>query len=98
MNATNADPDSTRVYRQWLERHQGTNAISGSPSADKKAAIVEEFRDRATILIATESAAEGVNLQFCSCSSTTISPGIHSVLNSALAAATATAKSTMSWS
>jgi hypothetical protein len=28
--------------------------------------LAEEFRDRATILIATESAAEGVNLQFCS--------------------------------
>ncbi|MDQ2842170.1 MAG: DEAD/DEAH box helicase, partial [Acidobacteriota bacterium] len=66
MNATNADADSSRIYREWLERHKGTNAASGSPSADKKAAIVEEFRDRATILIATESAAEGVNLQFCS--------------------------------
>ena len=31
-----------------------------------KAALVEEFRERATLLIATESAAEGVNLQFCS--------------------------------
>ena len=66
MNGTNVDADSTRVYREWLDRHQGTNATSGSPSADRKAAIVEEFRDRATILIATESAAEGVNLQFCS--------------------------------
>jgi hypothetical protein len=32
----------------------------------KGAALVEEFRDRKTLLIATESAAEGVNLQFCS--------------------------------
>jgi adenine-specific DNA-methyltransferase len=31
-----------------------------------KAALVEEFRDRGTLLLATESAAEGVNLQFCS--------------------------------
>ncbi|MBV9500442.1 MAG: DEAD/DEAH box helicase [Acidobacteriaceae bacterium] len=66
MNAANSDPDSVRIYREWLERHKGTNAVSGSPTADRKAAIVEEFRDRATILIATESAAEGVNLQFCS--------------------------------
>ena len=66
MNANNSDPLSTRVYREWLERHQGTDAVSGSQTADRKAAIVEEFRDRATILIATESAAEGVNLQFCS--------------------------------
>jgi superfamily II DNA or RNA helicase len=66
MNSSNSDPLSTRIYREWLERHRGTDAISGSPTADRKAAIVEEFRDRATILIATESAAEGVNLQFCS--------------------------------
>jgi adenine-specific DNA-methyltransferase len=31
-----------------------------------KAAIVEHFADEATILVATEAAAEGVNLQFCS--------------------------------
>jgi superfamily II DNA or RNA helicase len=66
MNSTNADPLSTRIYQDWLSRNRGTDAVSGSPTADRKAAIVEEFRDRATILIATESAAEGVNLQFCS--------------------------------
>jgi len=66
MNATNTDADSTRFYKEWLERHKGANMTSGSPTADRKAAIVEEFRDRATVLIATESAAEGVNLQFCS--------------------------------
>src|SRR5262249_35371712 len=38
----------------------------GSRSADMKAALVEEFKERATLLIATESAAEGVNLQFAS--------------------------------
>jgi superfamily II DNA/RNA helicase len=31
-----------------------------------KAAIVEAFRDKKSILIATESGAEGINLQFCS--------------------------------
>ena len=31
-----------------------------------KAAVVEEFRDTASILIGTEAAAEGINLQFCS--------------------------------
>jgi SNF2 family DNA or RNA helicase len=31
-----------------------------------KAAIVEAFRDKKTIMIATESGAEGINLQFCS--------------------------------
>jgi ERCC4-related helicase len=66
MNGTNTDEGSARTYEQWLERHRGTDALSGSRSADMRAALVEEFRDRATILIATESAAEGVNLQFCS--------------------------------
>jgi superfamily II DNA or RNA helicase len=66
INGTNSDPGSKAIYEAWLERHRGTDAVSGSRSADTKAAIVEEFRDRATLLIATESAAEGVNLQFCS--------------------------------
>ena len=66
MNGSNADPISREIHARWLERHAGTDLPSGSRTADTKAAIVEEFRDRATILIATESAAEGVNLQFCS--------------------------------
>ena len=66
MNGTNTDPASRATYQQWLDQHSGTGLASGSRSADTKAAIVEQFRDRATILIATESAAEGVNLQFCS--------------------------------
>ena len=40
--------------------------VSGSRTADMKAAIVEEFRTKASILIGTEAAAEGINLQFCS--------------------------------
>jgi hypothetical protein len=33
---------------------------------DLRAALVEHFRDHAEVLLATEAAAEGVNLQFCS--------------------------------
>ena len=66
MNGTNADPTSVAIYKDWLERHRGTDAISGSKTADMKAAIVEAFRENKTILIATESGAEGINLQFCS--------------------------------
>ena len=66
INGTNADPQSRQTYEAWVKRHAGTDALSGSRSADTKAALVEEFRDRGTLLIATESAAEGVNLQFCS--------------------------------
>ncbi len=66
LNGSNADPASQQVYKQWIERHKGSDAISGSKSADMKAAVVEQFRDRGAILIATESGAEGINLQFCS--------------------------------
>lgn len=65
FNGTNSDPKSAEIYRNWVERHKGTDRITGSPTADKRAAIVEYFRDEASIMIATEAAAEGINLQFC---------------------------------
>ena len=66
LNGANADKDSREIYKAWLEKHRGTEAISGSKTADMKAALVDAFRSDRTILIATESGAEGINLQFCS--------------------------------
>ncbi len=66
INGSNNDPHSRVVYEQWRERHAGQEVVKGSRPVDIKAAIVEHFRDHATILVATEAAAEGVNLQFCS--------------------------------
>ncbi len=66
LNGQNADPQSKAIYQDWLTRHKGSDAVSGSKTADMKAAVVDAFRDRKTILIATESGAEGINLQFCS--------------------------------
>lgn len=65
FNGVNNDPGSKAIYQSWLAKHAGTDRISGSPSADMRAALVEHFRDEASILIATEAAAEGINLQFC---------------------------------
>jgi hypothetical protein len=65
FNDTNTDPQSRGIYRCWLEKHAGTDRISGAPSADMRAALVEYCRDEAAIMIATEAAAEGINLQFC---------------------------------
>jgi superfamily II DNA or RNA helicase len=65
FNGTNNDPKSGEIYRQWLLRNAKTDRATGSPTADKRAAIVEYFRDEASIMIATEAAAEGINLQFC---------------------------------
>lgn len=66
LNGQNADPSSKAIYQDWLARHKGSDAVSGSKTADMKAAIVEAFKDGKSILIATESGAEGINLQFCS--------------------------------
>jgi ERCC4-related helicase len=65
FNGTNNDPKAREIYQKWLKKHAGTDHISGSPSADMRAALVEYFQDEASILIATEAAAEGINLQFC---------------------------------
>lgn len=66
LNGTNSDPESQAIYANWIARNKGTDATSGSKSADMKAAIVDAFRNDKTIMISTESGAEGINLQFCS--------------------------------
>ncbi|MCW5940667.1 MAG: DEAD/DEAH box helicase family protein [Fimbriimonadaceae bacterium] len=66
INGTNSDDRSGEIYRAWVQRHRGSPIVSGNKTVDLRAALVEHFRDHADILIATEAAAEGVNLQFCS--------------------------------
>ena len=66
FNGSNSDKRSTAIYKDWLKKYKGSSKITGSATADKRAALVEYFRDQATIMIATEAAAEGINLQFCS--------------------------------
>jgi adenine-specific DNA-methyltransferase len=60
------DEKSKRIYQEWLQRHQGTDRVTGSRSADMRSAIVDYFKDQGQIMIATEAGAEGINLQFCS--------------------------------
>ncbi len=66
FNGGNGGEQAKRIFAEWLEKNKGTGRISGSRTADKRNALIEYFRDSAEIMIATESAAEGVNLQFCS--------------------------------
>ncbi|PKM09002.1 MAG: DEAD/DEAH box helicase [Gammaproteobacteria bacterium HGW-Gammaproteobacteria-4] len=66
FNGTNSDARAQAVYKDWLVRHKGTDKISGSKTADTRAALVEHFQERGTVMIATEAGAEGINLQFCS--------------------------------
>lgn len=66
FNGTNTDADSKAVYERWVATNAGTGRVSGSRPVDIRTAIIEHFRDHASIMIATEAASEGVNLQFCS--------------------------------
>ncbi len=66
FNGSNTDERSKQIYARWLERHAGTDRVSGSRTADMRSALVDYFREEGRIMIATEAGAEGINLQFCS--------------------------------
>lgn len=66
FNGSNTDKGSRTIYKKWMERHQGTDKITGSRTADMRSALVDYFREEGNIMIATEAGAEGINLQFCS--------------------------------
>jgi hypothetical protein len=66
FSGTNSDRRAQDIYERWLVDPSSAEQITGSRAIDVRAALIEEFRDHASIMIATEAAAEGVNLQFCS--------------------------------
>jgi ERCC4-related helicase len=66
FNGTNSGPEATVIYERWAQENAATGRSSGSRAVDVRTALIEHFRDHATILLATEAAAEGINLQFCS--------------------------------
>jgi hypothetical protein len=66
FNGTNNEPETTTIYERWVEANKDNGRVTGSRPVDVRTAIIEHFRDHGQILIATEAAAEGVNLQFCS--------------------------------
>ena len=66
LNGSNNDSGSRKIYKDWVEKYKGSTRVSGSKTSDMKAALVDKFRDDATIMISTEAGAEGINLQFCS--------------------------------
>jgi len=66
FNGSNTDEQSKLIYANWLARHQGSDKVTGSRTADMRSALVDYFREEGRIMIATEAGAEGINLQFCS--------------------------------
>jgi ERCC4-related helicase len=66
FSGSNNHPQATLIYQQWLVENKGSDKISGSPQIDRRSALIDHFKNNAEIMIATEAAAEGINLQFCS--------------------------------
>ena len=66
FNGTNNSPHANQIYQAWLKENEGSDLITGIPAADRRKALVDEFHKRGRLMIATEAAAEGINLQFCS--------------------------------
>ena len=64
FNGKASEPQTNDIYKRWCEAHP--DKVSGIKAADRRAAIVDYFQNEAEIMIATEAAAEGLNLQFCS--------------------------------
>jgi superfamily II DNA or RNA helicase len=66
FNGTNKDDASGRIYQEWVEANKTTGRASGSRQIDLRVAIIDRFTSQASVMIATEAGAEGLNLQFCS--------------------------------
>lgn len=65
FSGTNNSANTTGIYQRWWKQHADSDRVTGSPAVDRRSALIDYFRDEAQILLATEAAAEGVNLQFC---------------------------------
>jgi ERCC4-related helicase len=66
FSGSNNSASTNGIYQRWLQKNKGSDQVTGSPAVDKRTALIDHFKEDAEILIATEAAAEGVNLQFCS--------------------------------
>ncbi|MEX0670406.1 MAG: helicase-related protein [Pirellulales bacterium] len=66
FNGTNEAPCTREIVRAWQSSKAATDSVTGNYSVDARAALIDHFRNHATVMIATEAAAEGLNLQFCS--------------------------------
>jgi ERCC4-related helicase len=67
FNGSNNDELSSSIYQKWIADKNNYGKLSNSKSVDIRNALVDAFKsDDYQIMIATEAAAEGINLQFCS--------------------------------
>lgn len=67
FNGSNNDAMSSAIYKKWINDDANYGKRTNSKSVDIRNALVDAFKSEDyQIMIATEAAAEGINLQFCS--------------------------------
>jgi len=67
FNGNNNDKLSSEIYQKWVADKNNYGKLTYTKSVDIRNALVDAFKsDVYQIMIATEAAAEGINLQFCS--------------------------------
>lgn len=66
FNGTNNSIESKNIYNDWLIKNDGVVNKDSSKTSNVRQALISYFKNEAEVMIATEAAAEGVNMQFCS--------------------------------
>lgn len=66
FNGSGGGTEGNEIYTNWQKKYKNTDRYSGVKSADRRQALVDYFKEEGEIMIATEAAGEGINLQFCS--------------------------------
>ncbi len=66
FNGSNADEKAKKIYEDWCNKPENHEKLNNSKSINVRQAIIDYFKDKGKILIATGAGAEGLNLQFCS--------------------------------
>lgn len=66
FNGSNNDEISTKIYEEWCKKPENSEKLNNAKSINLRQAIIDYFKEKGKILIATEAGAEGLNIQFCS--------------------------------
>ena len=66
FNGGNTDPKTKIIYDEWINKPENSSLIRNSKSTNIRTALLDYFKTKADIMIATEAGAEGLNIQFCS--------------------------------
>jgi superfamily II DNA/RNA helicase len=67
FSGSNEGPIIQRAYARWQSEIGQFQAIQPESQATMRGALIREFKEHTSILIATEAGAKGLNLQFCNC-------------------------------